>query len=238
MKNYELQITSFKLRLAKIFCVLSLLFGLNYSSQAQSVNQSFPTPVTTNEISGKVPARDIGDARLTGYFYVFNGKQGDIFINVVTSNFNGDIDVFTAGNLKPLTKITVYADESDRETGRVIYLRQPEKLVLRIEGRTPNDEEATFRIKFAGSFEPIQITAENTAPEMPVVKTDNQTDVRVNSVGTIIEIKPKPPPQPRETFAKNETNPKEKKSKAKDKVTKDTENQNNIAKEARESNVR
>ena len=231
MKNYELRITNFKLRLTKILCVLCVLCGLNHSSKAQSVNQSYPTPVTTNEISGKIPARDIGDARLTGYFYVFNGRQGDIFINVVTSNLNGDIDIFTADKLKPLSKITVYANESERETGRVIYLRQPEKLVLRVEGRTPNDDDATFRIKFAGSFEPVQVTAENTAPEMPVVKTDNQTDVRVNSVGTIIEVKPKPTPQPKETIAKNETKPKEKKSKAKDKITKETENQNNIAKE-------
>jgi hypothetical protein len=231
MKNNALQITNFKLRLTKILCVLCVLCGLNYSSKAQSVNQSYPTPVTTNEISGKIPARDIGDARLTGYFYVFNGRQGDVFINVVTSNLNGDIDIFTANNLKPLSKITVYADESERETGRVIYLRQPEKLVLRVEGRSPNDDAAIFRIKFAGSFEPMQSTAENTAPEAPVVKNDNQTDVRVNSVGTIIEIKPKPTPQPKETIAKNEIKPKEKKSKSKNKITKETENQNNVAKE-------
>jgi hypothetical protein len=101
-----------------------------------------------------------------------------------------------------LTKITIYADASDSETGRVIYLRQPAKLILRIEGRTPNDDPANFRIKFAGSFVPLTAVAENTNSEMPEVKSNNQTDVRVNSVGTIIEVKPKPLPTPKATVAR------------------------------------
>ncbi len=180
------------------------------SVNAQSTNQSFPTAITTSEISGKIPARDLGDARLTSYFYVFNATQGDVFINVVTTNLNGDIDIFTADNLRPLAKITLYADASDNETGRVVYLRQPVKLILRIEGRTPNDDAATFRIKFAGSFAPASL-AENPEAETPQIKTDNQTDVRVNSVGTIIEIKPKPTPKPKEVIAENKPVPKEKK---------------------------
>ena len=211
MERYKLRTTNYELQFAQIFCVLSILCALNFSVRAQSTNQNYPTPVSTNEISGKIPARDIGDARLTNYFYIFNARQGDVFINVVTSNFNGDIDVFTADNLRPLTKITVYAGDSERETGRVIYMRKPEKLVLRIEGRTPNDDVASFRIKFAGSFEPLLLTSEKVEPEMPVVKTENQSDVVVNSVGTIIEVKPKPTPSPKETIARNETKPKEKK---------------------------
>jgi hypothetical protein len=168
--------------------------------QAQSINQSYPTPITSNEISGQIPARDIGDARLTSYFYTFNAGQGDVFINVVTKNLNGDIDIFTADNLRPLSKITIYADASEGETGRVIYLRQSAKLVLRVEGRSPNDEAATYLIKFAGSFVPA-IAAVNQETETPTVKSDNQTDVRVNSVGTIIEVKPKPTPTPKEIIA-------------------------------------
>jgi hypothetical protein len=198
---YKLRTANYNLRIVKILCVLCLLCGSVFSARAQSTNQSFPTPITTNEISGAIPARDIGDARLTSYFYVFNVTQGDVFINVVTKNLNGDIDVFTADNLRPLTKITIYADASDSETGRVIYMRQPAKLILRIEGRTPNDDPATFRIKFAGSFAPAQEIAANTEPETPTVKSENQTDVRVNSVGTIIEIKPKPTPKPKEIVA-------------------------------------
>ena len=191
-----------------------LLFTFHFSllvnsAQAQSTNQNYPTAIKTNEINGKIVARDIGDSRLTSYFYVFNGNQGDVFINVQTSNFNGDIDVFTADNLKPLTKITIYADLSENETGRVIYLRKPEKLVLRIEGRSPNDDAATFKIKFAGEFVAMTNVSETDTPEVPQVKTGNQSDVRVNSVGTIIEVKPKPTPKPKVTIVKIEPKPKE-----------------------------
>ncbi len=213
MKDYELRITNYELRIVKILCVLGVLCGSFFSIRAQSTNQSYPTAISSNEISGRIAARDIGDARLTGYFYIFGGGQGDVFINVQTSNFNGDVDVFTAGNLRPLTKITIYADDSTSETGRVVYLRQPAKLILRVEGRSPNDDAATFRIKFAGSFEPVQsATAENPASEIPEVRSENQTDVRVNSVGTIVEVKPKPLPPPKETIAKKEVKPRRKKS--------------------------
>ena len=209
MKNLALKIKILFLLSGIVF----FAFGIS-NANAQSIRQDFPTPITSNEISGKVPARDIGDARLTSYYFGFNGVQGDIFVNVQTKNFNGDIEIFTADNLKSLTKITIYADISDSETGRVIYLRKPEKLILRIQGRTPNDDDATYRIKFAGSFAPLPITAENSTPELPEVKSVGETDVRVNSVGTIIEVKPKPTPVPKETVAKIEKKPKNKKSKS------------------------
>jgi hypothetical protein len=198
MKNSKFKIQNLQF----IFCIL--LFAFCISVKAQSTNQDFPTPVTSGEISGKIPARDIGDARLTNYFYVFNGTQGDVFINVTATNLNGDIDVFTAGSLKPLSKISLYAGDSTTETGRVIYLRKPERLILRIEGRTPNDNPATFRIKFAGSFVPLEATAETEAPKLPEIKANENSSVRVNSVGTIIEIKPKPTPTPKETTARVE----------------------------------
>jgi hypothetical protein len=199
MKNSKLKIQNFRL----LFCILHFAFCISAAS-AQSTNQSFPTPVTSNEINGTIKARDIGDSRLTSYFYTFNGNQGDVFINVVTKNLDGDIDVFTAENLRPLTKITVYSDNPDSETGRVIYLRQPQKLVLRVEGRTPTDEPATFRIKFAGSFQPIAGIAETDESKQPKVTSKEETDVRVNSVGTIIAVKPKPTPTPKPTVAKVE----------------------------------
>ena len=198
MKNSKFKIQN----LPFIFCVL--LFAFCLSADAQSTNQDFPTPVTTSEINGKISARDVGDPRLTNYFYVFNAAQGDVFINVTAMNLNGDIDVFTAGSLKPLTKISLYAGEGASETGRVIYLRKPEKLILRIEGRTPNDNAATFRIKFAGSFVPLEAVAETQEPKLPEIKPDENSSIRVNSVGTIIEVKPKPTPTPKETTAKVE----------------------------------
>ncbi|MBS1794575.1 MAG: hypothetical protein JSS81_12010 [Acidobacteria bacterium] len=180
-----------------------VIFGAS-AAFSQSTNQNFPTPVTTSEIAGTIRARDLGDARLTTYFYAFNGNQGDVFINVVTKNLDGDIDIFTADGLKPLTKITVYSDNPDSETGRVIYLRQPEKLILRVEGKTPTDEPATFRIKFAGSFAPLTGIAATAETKEPEVKKKEEGDVRVNSVGTIIEVKPKPTPVPKPTPAKKE----------------------------------
>src|SRR5688572_7423345 len=157
---------------------------------AQSSSHEFPTPIVSNELSGTIKARDIGDSRLTTYYFAFNGEQGDVFINFVTRNLTGDIDVFTANGLKPLSKIVVYADLADSETGRAIYLRKPERLLLRIQGRTPNDEPATFRLKFAGSFAALRPEDVPTGPELP--RVDNQGVARVNSVGTLLPPPPKP----------------------------------------------
>ncbi|MEZ5425751.1 MAG: hypothetical protein R2747_05760 [Pyrinomonadaceae bacterium] len=179
-----------------------LTFFLSAVSFAQSTNQSSPTPIITNEINGTIRARDIGDSRLTNHYYAFNGNQGDVFINVVTQNLNGDIDIFTLDGLRPLTKITVFADVSDSETGRVVYLRRSEKLLLRVQGRSPNDDPATYRIKFAGSFLPMENVAGNEVAKMPEVSERDRGEVKVNSVGTIIEETPRPAPSP-ETVADN-----------------------------------
>ena len=165
--------------------------------QGQSTSQDFPTPVTSSEISGSIKARDIGDARLTSYFYQFDGSQGDLFINIVTRNFTGDIDLFTLDGLRPLTKVVVYAaDLTESETGRVIYLRKPERMLLRVQGRTPGDDVATFRIKFAGSFVASTMQEPPAEPALPTVTAKNESGIRVNSVGTIVEIIPKATPTP------------------------------------------
>ena len=122
-------------------------------------------------------------------------------MNVVTTNLNGDIDVFAVEGLRPLTKIVVYADSSNNETGRVIYLRKPEKIIMRIQGRTPNDDPATFQIKFAGSFLASTETESNDEPKLPEAAKTDDRDVIVNSVGTIIGTKPKPTPEPKRTVA-------------------------------------
>lgn len=163
---------------------------------AQSTDQSRPTPVSSNEISGTIPARSIGDSRLTNYFYLFSGNTGDVFVNVVTNNLDGDIDIFTLEGLRPLTKITIYSDVGERETGRVVYLRRFETLLLRVQGRSPNDDSATFSIKFAGSFEPVENTGFAGDSDLPDVRRAERGEVRVNSVGAIIkpETKPVAPP--------------------------------------------
>ena len=162
----------------------------------QSTTQDRPTPVTTNEISGTIKPRDIGDARLTTYYYQFDGFQGDLFINIVTRNFTGDIDIFVQNGLRPLTKVVVYADFGENETGRVIYLRKPEKMLLRVQGRPPGDDVASFRIKFAGSFMASSLSEPVSEPELPSLAAKNESGIRVNSVGTIVEVIPKSTPTP------------------------------------------
>ncbi|MEO6334494.1 MAG: hypothetical protein ABIO91_05855 [Pyrinomonadaceae bacterium] len=181
-------------RITFLVAVVASLFGAG-AILGQSTNQSYPTPVTSTEITGTIKARDMGDGRLTSYFYQFDGDQGDVFINVVARNFAGDIDVFTLNGLRPLTKIVVYGDFGESETGRVIYLRKPEKMILRVQGRTPGDEPATFRIKFAGSFV-ASTMAEPVEPTLPSLTAKNESGIRVNSVGTIVEIIPKATPTP------------------------------------------
>lgn len=182
---------------------------------AQSTDQNFPSPVTTNEISGSIKVRDIGDSRVTSYYYAFDGGQGDIFINAVTRNFSGDIDVFTADEMRPLTKMVIYADSGSQETGRLIYLRKGERLILRVEGRSPNDDPASFRLKFGGSF--IALAPEKTVAEPTVATTTepNDSGVRVNSVGTIIAVVPKPQPVKPPTIAKVSPPVRKKRSEAK-----------------------
>lgn len=170
----------------------ALSVGLKASLSAQSTSQDFPTAITSNEISGSIKARDLGDSRLTSYYYALNGEQGDLFINLVTRNFTGDVDVFAVSGMRPMTKIVVYADYGETETGRAIYLRKGEKLLLRIQGRTPNDDEATFRLKFAGSFAAARPEDISAAPELPKVTAENRGGIRVNSVGTILPAPPRP----------------------------------------------
>ncbi|GIU82440.1 MAG: hypothetical protein KatS3mg006_1504 [Pyrinomonadaceae bacterium] len=137
------------LRISSFFW-LNLLLAVTASAQLGS--QDFPIPVTSNQLVGTIKPRRVGDDRLTRIFYSLDADKGDLFINVEAENLNGDLDIFIASNLRPLAKITIYAADTKVETGRVVFLRKPETLLLRIEGRTPNDNPAKFRIKFAGSF--------------------------------------------------------------------------------------
>ncbi|MEP6788603.1 MAG: hypothetical protein ABJB40_09240 [Acidobacteriota bacterium] len=187
MKLSGSKITKFA---ASLFCVLVFTIGV----KAQSTDQNFPTPITASEISGMIKARDVGDSRLTSYFYAFDGDQGDIFINVATKNFSGDIDVFIADGLRPLTKMVIYADTDITETGRLIYLRKGERLMMRIEGRSPNDDAATFHIKFAGSFIALAPEKKDLTPKVDKTETDTSSRVTVNSVGTIVSTRPKKQP--------------------------------------------
>src|SRR3989442_13769385 len=142
--------------MASVLCATAFSLLVVVGVCAQSTDVRFPTPVQTNEIVGTIAARDIGDARLTDYFYTFTGVPGDLLITIESRNLNGDLDVFTAGELRPLLKITVYA-ESPSTVTKNIYFRKREGLILRIETGTPNDNKGTYQNRFSGSFETISV---------------------------------------------------------------------------------
>jgi pyruvate/2-oxoglutarate dehydrogenase complex dihydrolipoamide acyltransferase (E2) component len=182
------------------FIVLFLLLvSLSGGAQAQSVDISAPSPVRTNEVMGRIVPRDLGDARLTDHYFAFTANPGDLMITVESSNLNGDIDVFTAVGLRPLLKFSVYA-ESSAPINKGIFLRRREDLILRVEARTPNDDEGTYQIRFGGTFQPIAggpFLAETETPtEDSAATTRRSSDKktrRVSSVGARI-YEPEPPP--------------------------------------------
>jgi hypothetical protein len=198
-------------RLASVLlCVMASLFLRAVMAQAQSTDPTFPTPVGSREIDGAIAARDIGDGRLTDHFYGFAGVPGDFYITVRTKNLNGDIDIFTAGELRPLMKITIYAESTTAVT-KNLYFRKNERLILRVEARTPNDEDGTYHISFSGSFEPIpggvllaESEKQSSEREKQPAKSGNRRGTRVSSVGARIEepevaVAPTPEPSPMET---------------------------------------
>lgn len=193
-----------------------LLLSLASAAQGQSSDVVWPTPVRLNEVQANIPARDLGDSRLTDHYYAFTGAPGDVVITVDSRNLNGDIDVFTFSGLRPVLKFTVYAGSSSAIT-KSIYLRQREDLILRIEGRTPNDDDASYRIHFAGSFEPIvsgPLTEhENALEPATAAETSSKTGRRVSSVGARIdeprtEVAEAPAPEPTPTASTESEAPK------------------------------
>jgi hypothetical protein len=179
------------------FLIFAFVFLVATSATGQSISPTAPSPVRSNSVTGRIAARDLGDARLTDHFYAFTGTPGDLLITVNSNNLNGDVDVFTAGTLRPLLKITLYAETTSPVT-KGIYLRKREDLILRIEARSPNDEEGTYRLYFGGSFEPIvggPEIAEAGTPETPATETPvsgGGKTKRVSSVGARI-AEPEPP---------------------------------------------
>jgi len=182
----------------------ALILTAVISVSAQSSDQDLPTPVHAYEISGAIPALDLGDPRLTRHFYAFNGTHGDLLITVESKNLNGDVDVFTSVTFKPLVKIPMYAQASSSLTTKSIYVRSEEILILRVEARTPNDDPGQYRVRFGGAFAafsggiPVQEEQEASAPE-PIRISSGRTTRRVSSVGARIEgsaATPTPQPTP------------------------------------------
>jgi hypothetical protein len=167
-----------------------VLFSFS-SSLGQSTEQELPTPIRSADISATIAVRDMGDPRLTRHFFIFTGTPGDLSISVDSRNLNGDVDVFTAAGFKPLVKISLFATDTVSRTAKSIYLRERQDLILRVEGRSPNDEPGSYRIQFGGSFEPFSgeiAGAENaTSPdETPADSASGKKGRRVSAVGARI----------------------------------------------------
>ena len=174
------------------------LVALTSTIRAQSLDMGSPSPVRSNDVVGTIAARDLGDARLTDHFYVLTGTPGDLVITLESRNLNGDIDVFAAAGLRPLLKFTVYAESSLPITKR-IYLRKREQLILRVEARSPNDDEGTYHLRFGGSFEPISggplLAGNENATDQRAASSSRpggRQGRRVSSVGARI-AEPAPP---------------------------------------------
>lgn len=219
---------------ASIARLLALsLCCLGSFASAQSPDITAPSAVRTNEVTGTITARDLGDSRLTDHFFAFTGTPGDLLITVESRNLNGDIDVFTSTGMRPLLKFTVY-DGSAPAITKSIYLRKREDLILRIEARTPGDDEGTYRIRFGGSFEPSFGRPEGGpeggpggGPQIAVTETrsvdapapgakSGKKGRRVSSVGARIDepppaevaAAPTPEPEPAEKPAREVSVPK------------------------------
>ena len=196
MAAFYLRFLALRRNRATLFAIAVIVLAVG-SVSGQSIDPNAPSPVRSNSITGRIAARDLGDARFTDHYYAITGTPGDLLITVNSTNLNGDVDVFTAGTLRPLLKLTLYA-ESPAPVTKGIYLRKREDLILRIEARSPNDDEGTYRLFFGGSFEAAiggPEIAEAETPATPATETATpgvRKTKRVSSVGARIE-EPEPP---------------------------------------------
>jgi hypothetical protein len=195
-------------KLVLVALAMPILLGVFAgATRAQSSDQNLPTPVIANDINGRIAALDLGDSRSTRHFYAFEGNPGDLLITIDGKNLNGDIDVFTAVTFRPLVKTTLYANSQSGEVTKGIYLRAHQILILRVEARTPNDEEGSYHVRFGGSFAPFSggiPVAENSKPEEDSARP-NSSGRRLSSVGaTIAQPTIETPPATAEVKSVNE----------------------------------
>ncbi|MDX6710737.1 MAG: hypothetical protein QOH96_1753 [Blastocatellia bacterium] len=183
-----------------IFYVVFLVMFATVTARTQSTEIEYPTPLGSNQVTATIEPLDIGDPRQTHHYFAFTGTQGDLIITVVSKNLNGDVDIFTAGGLRPLVKISLYATESSSRASKTVFLHSREPLILRVEARTPNDDAGEYNISFGGGFEPSQnLVAEGREATRGNAATSRSTGTRrVTSVGATIE-EPRPQPEPAAT---------------------------------------
>lgn len=184
------------------------VFGVCAAGQSSDPEQ--PTPALSGEITGRIAPRDLGDSRRTRHFYTFGAGQGDLELTVEGSNLEGEVDLFAAVTLRPLAKVTLYAGLGS-SVSRSVFLRRAESLVLRVQARTPNDAEGSYRIRLGGTFVPAVAANSAAAPEPSPAESAAATTPRspsgrrVTATGARID-EPRPEPTP-DRAAAEETAP-------------------------------
>jgi len=148
-----------------IAAVFLLLMG-SLAVAGQGTDVSSAVRVVAPNIVATISPRVAGDPRTTEHFYRIKVLQGDLYLNVVHRNFKGDVDVFSGDGRRPLSKMTILESAEQREIGRVIFVRSPGELIVRVEGRALGEALGEYRLKLGGSSFP-RSTGEETA-EFPV----------------------------------------------------------------------
>ncbi|HYE16480.1 MAG TPA: hypothetical protein VD968_18730, partial [Pyrinomonadaceae bacterium] len=172
---------------------LLLLVAAEGAVVAQSGDVNFPSPIFSNEVTGRIAPRDVGDPRRTRHFYTFRGVEGDLVVNLESSELLGAVDVFTATTSRPLINITLLGGTQTRVV-KSVYLRGEELLVLRVEARAAGDAEGSYKIRFEGAFAPAPAgLAEAPAEPAPTVSNSERRGTRrVTSTGARIPEPPRP----------------------------------------------
>lgn len=192
-------------------CLAAMLVASTAAAaSAQSADVGRPSPVLSNEIGGRIAPRDVGDARLTRHFYAFNGLEGDLLVTAESTDFNGDVDVFTASTLRPLLKITTFGGPTPTRVTKSVYLRRGEPLILRVEGRAVAEADAQYRIRLEGAFGPaagaLAQAGEPATPDPSEAASAARTGRRTTATGArIAEPVTEPVAQP-ETSAEASAN--------------------------------
>ncbi|HLM56149.1 MAG TPA: hypothetical protein VK422_08450 [Pyrinomonadaceae bacterium] len=178
--------------LRKVFAAAALCLWLaGVGARAQSSDANFPAPVFSNEVTGRIAPRDVGDPRRTRHFYTFRGVEGDLVVTLESAELTGDVDVFTASTQRPLLKFTLYGGPTST-VSKSVYLRAEQSLVLRVEARAVGDIEGSYRIRFSGSFAPAPAGLAQ-APEEPTLsapETARTGTRRVTATGARIDEPP------------------------------------------------
>jgi hypothetical protein len=193
-----LRVKQRQLRLVLLASACALLaLSASRRTCAQSSDVTFPTPVFSTEVAGRIAPRDVGDARRTRHFYTFRGTEGDVTVTLEASELIGDVDVFTATTLRPLIKFTLFGDAT--RVTKSFYVRSEETLVLRVEARATGDSEGAYKLTFGGSFAPAPASladaSEPGTPTLAETSRDRGTR-RVTSTGARIPEPPAPKPTP------------------------------------------